>query len=47
MYEYDNVISYRESVDFKGDRGAYLAPDECRPCYIESGEIVRNCLLHS
>lgn len=46
MYEYDSDFSYRESVDFKGDQGSYLAPDECRTCYTDKNEIVRNCQVH-
>jgi hypothetical protein len=46
MYEYDDVISYEESIDYIGDRGGYLAPDECRYCYKEKNEIVRNCPDH-
>lgn len=47
MYEYDSELSYRESVDFKGDRGAYLAPNECRTCWAELDKLVRNCDLHA
>lgn len=46
MYEYDPDSSYIESVDYKGDRGAYLAPDECRVCYTQDNKLVRNCPIH-
>lgn len=47
MYEYTTEFGYTESVDYKGDRGSYLAPDECRTCYTENNLIVRNCTLHT
>lgn len=46
MYEWDDQLSYVESVDFKGDQGSYLAPDECRVCYTQDNKIVQNCTVH-
>ena len=46
MYEYDSELSFVESVDYIGDRGGYLAPDECRTCYTEDSKLIRNCSVH-
>ena len=45
--EYDDTISYRESVDYIGDRGGYLAPNECRTCYTTKSLIVTDCKEHN
>lgn len=45
-YEYSQELSYHESVDYKGDRGAYLAPDECCACWFQNSELVWNCQKH-
>ena len=44
MDEYD--LPYSETLNGMGARGAYLAPDECRKCFTEKNEIVRNCQEH-
>lgn len=44
MEEYD--IPYSETVEGRGDRGAFLAPDECRICWRYEDKIVQNCEKH-
>ncbi len=42
----DYELPYTETVDYIGDRGGYLAPDECRTCYVLDNKLVRNCTEH-
>lgn len=44
MYDYD--LPYSETVDGVGDRGGFLAPNECRRCWQEKNKIVEDCQEH-
>lgn len=44
MDDYD--IPYSETVDARGAKGEFLAPDECRTCWMEKSKIVANCPDH-
>lgn len=42
----DYDLPYSETVNGRGDRGAFLAPDECRVCWQEKNKLVQNCQEH-
>lgn len=45
MDDYD--LPYSETVNFRGDRGAFLAPDECRICWFEQNKLTTDCHEHN
>lgn len=42
----DYDIPYSETVNAMGDRGAFLAPDECRVCWRDHNKLTTNCQEH-
>lgn len=44
MKEYD--IPYSETVQGRGDRGAFLAPNECRVCWRDFDKLTEDCQEH-
>ena len=43
---YDDDIPYTETVNYLGDQGHFLAPDECRVCWRDRNQLVQNCTEH-